>query len=252
MRRLILYSFGVCLPIFACKSNTELPASTHEIDPLANAEAGDVEVLTDVGQIPGTNDSHPSQQIPDGNPDDEQEPHPTYPNDPSNATTPTPSTNDQVPSGNDTMVDPTTDSTSEPTPPQPDNSLQQLCVDTINNYRKTLGLTPYERWKEGEACTTSQTQEDYEIYKDSGGTKFHGSFPACSESAQNECPEWYGVTFAEMTTKCLKKMWDEGPGEPFSAHGHYINMSSTAYKKVACGYYETPEGKLWSIQNFAN
>jgi hypothetical protein len=45
-------------------------------------------------------------------------------------------------------------------------------------------------------------------------------------------------------------MWDEGPGEPFSAHGHYINMSNTRYSEVACGFYETPDGKLWSVQNF--
>jgi hypothetical protein len=45
-------------------------------------------------------------------------------------------------------------------------------------------------------------------------------------------------------------MWDEGPGEPFSAHGHYINMTNPAYGMVACGFFETPSGAVWSVQNF--
>ncbi|NJK32707.1 MAG: CAP domain-containing protein [Deltaproteobacteria bacterium] len=45
-------------------------------------------------------------------------------------------------------------------------------------------------------------------------------------------------------------MWAEGPGEDFQKHGHYINMSSTQYTMVACGFYETSEGEFWSVQNF--
>ena len=44
-------------------------------------------------------------------------------------------------------------------------------------------------------------------------------------------------------------MWDEGPGEPFRAHGHYINMSSTQYTSVACGRSSAGQG-VWSNQNF--
>jgi hypothetical protein len=45
-------------------------------------------------------------------------------------------------------------------------------------------------------------------------------------------------------------MWDEGPGEPYSAHGHYINMTNSSYSMVACGFYETADGSFWSVQNF--
>jgi hypothetical protein len=45
-------------------------------------------------------------------------------------------------------------------------------------------------------------------------------------------------------------MWNEGPGEDFSKHGHYINMSSTKYTKVACGFWTTPKGSVWAVQNF--
>ena len=45
-------------------------------------------------------------------------------------------------------------------------------------------------------------------------------------------------------------MWDEGPGEPFVEHGHYINMTNPDHSMVACGFYETPSGDVWSVQNF--
>jgi hypothetical protein len=45
-------------------------------------------------------------------------------------------------------------------------------------------------------------------------------------------------------------MWNEGPGEPYAEHGHYINMINGSYSMVACGFYETPDGSVWSVQNF--
>ena len=45
-------------------------------------------------------------------------------------------------------------------------------------------------------------------------------------------------------------MWDEGPGEPYSEHGHYINMSSASYTMVACGFYQNAQGEVWANQNF--
>jgi hypothetical protein len=62
--------------------------------------------------------------------------------------------------------------------------------------------------------------------------------------AQNECPGWPGPSNT-MIPGCLKAMWGEGPGG-----GHYENMASTRYTKVACGFYVLPNGKVWSVQNF--
>jgi hypothetical protein len=53
-----------------------------------------------------------------------------------------------------------------------------------------------------------------------------------------------------MITGCLKAMWEEGPGDFNGGHGHYINMSSTEYALVACGFYTTPSGDIWSVQDF--
>lgn len=116
------------------------------------------------------------------------------------------------------------------------------CVEAINAYRATLSLPPYTRWKAGEACADDEARQDSQT-----GTA-HGAFGQCGEHAQNECPGWPSVE--ATVTGCLDMMWAEGPGEPFSAHGHYINMSSTQYTEVACGFYEMPSGSVWAVQNF--
>lgn len=119
----------------------------------------------------------------------------------------------------------------------------QFCVDTINKHRASIGLPPYERWFEAEVCS------DGEAKSDSVSGKPHGAFGQCSEFAQNECPDWPGAP-ADIIGPCLQMMWDEGPGSDFSKHGHYINMSSTNYTKVACGFWSTPKGTVWAVQNF--
>lgn len=119
---------------------------------------------------------------------------------------------------------------------------RKACVDRINGFRATEGLPPLAAWSEKGTCT------DAEAKSDSESGKAHGAFGMCGEGAQNECPGWGSI---EQTIQgCLQDMWDEGPGEPYSEHGHYINMSNPDYSKVACGFYEKPDGKVWAIQNF--
>lgn len=122
-------------------------------------------------------------------------------------------------------------------------SASAMCVDLINQHRASLKLPPYERWEEAEACSSEQARSD------SITETPHDSFSKCGEFAQNECPGHPGEP-EEMIGPCLQKMWDEGPGDDFATHGHFINMSSTAYTMVACGFYKTGEGEVWAIQNF--
>jgi hypothetical protein len=106
-----------------------------------------------------------------------------------------------------------------------------------------LSLAPYAGWTSAGTCADGQAKTDSETMK------AHSAFGKCGEFAQNECPGWPGPP-TSLLSGCLKMMWAEGPGEPFSAHGHYINMSSTSYKSVACGFYQTPSGSWWAVQDF--
>ncbi len=124
----------------------------------------------------------------------------------------------------------------------------QQCVDRINDFRATEGKPPLVRWEDQEKCTDGQAKSDAEA------GKAHGAFGVCSEMGQNECPGWGSVD--EVLSRCLESMWNEkdllakNPNAPFEQVGHYKNMSSTSFTKVACGFYEKPDGSLWAIQNF--
>ena len=125
----------------------------------------------------------------------------------------------------------------------------QRCVDRINELRESLSLPPLQRWREGEECSDLQSENDHS----SDGA--HGNFGACQESAQNTCPGWPSVD--AVIGGCLDQMWAEGPppsgtcdGACFQMHGHFINMSSTGFTKVACGFHDDGQGSVWSNQNF--
>lgn len=120
-------------------------------------------------------------------------------------------------------------------------SLRDDCVDRINAFRATESLPPLARWTDAESCSDDQADLD------SNGGGPHGNFGMCEEFAQNTCPGWPSTD--AVIQGCLQAMWDEGPGEPFSEHGHYINMSSSTYTQVACGFYEDENG-VWASQNF--
>lgn len=122
------------------------------------------------------------------------------------------------------------------------------CVARINRFRRECQcLPPLERWTEGESCTDSNAQYD-------SVNGVHASFydiPCGSGArAQNECPGWPSTQ--HVVTGCLQAMWDEGPedGNPNTVNGHYEAMATTQYTRVACGFFTTPEGDVWGVQNF--
>ena len=116
------------------------------------------------------------------------------------------------------------------------------CVDRINAFRASLNLASYVRWEAGETCADQAAKTDAERHD------AHSAFGSCEEWAQNECPGWRSVS--SVIDDCLQSMWDEGPGEDFNTHGHYINMTNESYTQVACGFYITPDGDVWAVQNF--
>lgn len=136
----------------------------------------------------------------------------------------------------------------EPEPPPSTGDFYQDCVDRINQLRwECQCLPPLDRWVEAESCADEQAEYDYEVGQAHAGIRAGICEPG--GGGQNECPD-YGPRFG-IVEYCLQQMWDEGPGDDFNAHGHYLNMSDTSYTKVACGRFETPEGNVWSVQNFS-
>lgn len=121
------------------------------------------------------------------------------------------------------------------------DAARQACVDRINAYRATEGKPPYERWLEGEACADEQARIDAQQ------NEGHASFGRCDERAQNTCLRRRDLD--SIVGDCLQTMWDEGPGS-FPEHGHYLNMASTQYSRVACGFFELEDGRVWANQNF--
>jgi len=119
---------------------------------------------------------------------------------------------------------------------------RDACVARINAFRDTLDLPPLARWRDGERCA------DDEAKTDSKTKRAHSAFGSCGERAQNECPGWGSLE--QVISGCLQMMWDEGPGEPYSEHGHFLNMSNTSYTSVACGFHVTDDGAVWAVQNF--
>lgn len=137
---------------------------------------------------------------------------------------------------------------SPPVAPSPPSSgsfdaARQRCVNTTNAYRARVGAAPLSRHSASEACA------DRESALDAASGQAHGSFGTCQERAQNACPYWPGPADG-MVDGCLADMFAEGPGEPFSQHGHYLNMTNPKYTAVACGFFVTGDGRVWMVQNF--
>ena len=133
-----------------------------------------------------------------------------------------------------------------PAPPPSTGDPAQDCVNRINQLRAECQcLPPLERWFEGESCATEHAEYDSTRSPHDGfsdGICENGGF------GQNECPGWGSIE--QTIDGCLQSMWDEGPGEPFSEHGHYLNMTNPSFGRVACGFYETPGGQIWAVHNF--
>ncbi len=133
--------------------------------------------------------------------------------------------------------------TPTPAPTGGNGDASALCVEIINQYRASIGRAALTRWSVAEGCVEAQG------FADAASGRPHSAFGQCGEWAQNECPGWPGPP-DQMIDNCLAVMWAEGPGEPYSAHGHYINMANPGYTKVACGFAVMPDGRVWAIQDF--
>ena len=134
------------------------------------------------------------------------------------------------------------------------------CLKIINEYRATenkpaLTLAAEEK----QTCTDKQAADDLKE------NSAHGHFRACDEWAQNTGPnvnlKWKSDT-VEIAKYYLNMMWDEkkliesgerdpNKDEDYSYIGHYLNMSSTKYKTVSCGFATNSDNTTgWLNVNF--
>lgn len=133
--------------------------------------------------------------------------------------------------------------TTPPAGPDVFAAARHACLERTNGYRARVGVAPLSRRADHEACTDQQAKDD------AAANRAHATFGRCGEASQNECPGYPG-TPETVVAMCLEQMFNEGPGEPYSAHGHYINMTEKSYNGVACGFFVAPDGKIWLVQNF--
>jgi hypothetical protein len=138
---------------------------------------------------------------------------------------------------------------------------RKACVDYINMYRATRSLMPLMR-----ATPAQEACSDMGAKKDGDANAPHSSARDCPGlGGQNTCPGYpvrSGSTLTASLNGCLDQMWAEGePAEGvaactrdtagcFQMHGHWINMTNTSYKVVACGFYKMSNGRYWMNQNF--
>ncbi|SHG82941.1 Cysteine-rich secretory protein family protein [Fibrobacter sp. UWH9] len=137
---------------------------------------------------------------------------------------------------------------------------RSYCLDVINKYRATEGLTSLVLAPEAkQTCVEEQAAADLKA------NSAHGHFGDCGEFAQNSGPNislsWMG-TEEKIVDYYLEMMWNEkklvesgqrdpNKSEDYSYIGHYLNMSSTKYSSVACGIAKSSDGKTgWFNVNF--
>ena len=126
------------------------------------------------------------------------------------------------------------------------------CLAKINEFRATENLPPYTlAAEEKQTCADKQSADDLK----SG--KAHGHFGDCGEFAQNSGPNFSASSLKNATAVSdyyLKMMWDEkklvesgeadlNSKDDFPKIGHYKNMQSRSYTKVACGISLSADGK---------
>ena len=133
-----------------------------------------------------------------------------------------------------------------PAVPRSTGDPAQDCVNRVNQFRAECQcLPPLRRWVAGEACANTHAE-----YDSTRGPHAGFSGRICPESGfgQNECPGYNDIN--QVIQVCLQQMWDEGPGDDFQRHGHYLNMTNPRFSQVACGFYDGPQTGMWAVQNY--
>lgn len=149
-----------------------------------------------------------------------------------------------------------------PTPPSAATSLTTYNLDKVNAYRASKGVAPLviDPALSAFALTGSERLSDdhapHANFKFEAGTD--PAFAGAHVWAENQGdPNGVRKLDADPTVNTqkqidlmLKLMWDEGPGDAATGHGHYDNMMNPAFTRMGVGLYSR-DGVLYMTNDFA-
>ncbi len=112
---------------------------------------------------------------------------------------------------------------------------KKLCLDEVNRHRATLGRSALVWDTELEALADRSAAYDLS----------HGTHHALNGIEGWNIRENYGWAMGKTVENFIKEsiqnMWDEGPGDDFQKHGHFLNMRD-ADSKMGCGVAVSDRG----------
>lgn len=111
---------------------------------------------------------------------------------------------------------------------------RSAALEQTNALRATVGKPALVETAELTSYANAGAQFDH-------GASPHDHFRQTSgggvAGAENECPHWpNGADLDETVKNCIDAFWSEGPGEDYSMHGHYINMTGN-YTTMGLGIF---------------
>jgi hypothetical protein len=110
---------------------------------------------------------------------------------------------------------------------------RKRCVEMSNEFRQQVGVPLLQRYPEKEECVDEQARQESEIDTP------HGKLGMCGEARQNH-GDGYGWQPMELLEWLLNDQFNEGPGG-----AHYEQMTDPNMTRVACGFYQNPNGNFW-------
>ena len=141
-----------------------------------------------------------------------------------------------------------------------DDGWRDECLKLANVYRASEEVAPLTLADdEKQLCAITQAAADM------ADNKAHGHFKDCGEWAQNSGPNFTASwlkTATDVSDYYLEMMWNEkklvesgaadlNSDADYGKIGHYKNMRSASYTKVACGIALSADGKTgWFNVNF--
>jgi hypothetical protein len=144
------------------------------------------------------------------------------------------------------------------------DQFQHRNLDDINMYRATLNIAPLKL--DQQLCTfalagSQQLSQDHSphahfITAGNNGTLWTSGFTSMAGENQGDPNGWTVLSQNQVTNELMqidaiqKAMFNEGPGQG-QAHGHYMNMMNSQFKRVGVGLLEV-NNKLYLTNDFSD